>query len=248
LDFISGGPLLSVEGRLGIYAEGYFSRLVESLEADFAATKRALGESAFLKLCADFLKAHPSRCFNIGEVGERLPEFLESYALLAELRWVPELARLEWCVIESFHADDRPRLDPGALRALPPEAWPQAGFALGSSVRLLASRFEVERLWRERLSVCGEAGEGPQLDEPGPAPGGLVVFRGADGFVEVSRLEPAAFEALSELGRGATLGELCEKLGAAEGDELPPLMDWFSGWIASGVIGSIRLASEKRDA
>ena len=47
--------------RLDIYAEAYFTRLVEALRSDYGLTARYLGDLAFRKMVADYLKFFPSR-------------------------------------------------------------------------------------------------------------------------------------------------------------------------------------------
>ena len=61
--------------RLSVYAEGYFSRLLEVLEADYPLTHKAMGAQLFMECIAAYLKLYPSKTDNVGEVGEFLPEF-----------------------------------------------------------------------------------------------------------------------------------------------------------------------------
>ena len=243
LHVVSAHSPLSAPERLSIYAEGYFSRLVESLGADFGALQMSLGEESFSILVADYLRTHPTMTYNIGEVGEKLPGFLARHELGIEYPQLAELASLEWAVVESFYADehaaDPAHLNPLALQSIAPEAWPGARFELAASVRFQLSAHTVERVWRKRHDDAELTTELQELGDS-PAGSGLLLFREASGAVSVERLERAPFEVLRQMSRGATLAEICERLESGNGDALPPLMQWFSGWVANGVIASIK--------
>lgn len=224
---------LSRSDRLSIYAEGYFARLVESMEQDFPTVRRWLGEERFLKLIADYLKAYPSRFPNIGEVGSRLPSFLLGYEETNDLPYLPDLSALEWAVIESFYADDHPKLEANVLTSIPDEAWQRVRFTLDSSVRLLNGRWPVDRLWRERFrDECHEIPVPfPQSDSR------LLIFRDEYGHVSVEALDEAPFQVLEWMQAGWSLNEICAYLSESETDF--SLMNWFATWKNDGVIRKI---------
>jgi hypothetical protein len=242
LDFVSGHPPLPASERLSIYAEGYFARLLESMTADFGALQAVLGEESFLKLVADYLKAYPSKSANIGEAGERLAAFLATHELGLEHPELVELASLEWAVIESFYADEHPapaRLNPAALQSIPAESWPGASFELDASIRFLAPKSAVERLWYARHDES-EVTQAASLLAPSEPGAGLFIFRNPHGHVDVERIGVAQLVVLRAMARGSTLTEICELLEPDSDGGFPPLMQWFSGWVACGVISSIR--------
>lgn len=230
---------LSRSERLSIYAEGYFARLVESMEQDFPTVRRMVGEERFLKLIADYLKAHPSRFKNIGEVGSMLPSFLLSYEETKDLPYLPDLSALEWAVIESFYADDHPKSEVSVLTSIPDEAWPGATFVLDSSIRLLNGRWPVERLWRERFrDECLEISVSYQQSDSR-----LLIFRDEFGHVSVEVLDEAPFQVLGWMQIGWSLNEICAYLSESETDF--SLMNWFGTWKNDGVIRKIEFQEAK---
>ncbi|MBI3544224.1 MAG: putative DNA-binding domain-containing protein [Deltaproteobacteria bacterium] len=218
------GPLSRLE-RLDVYAEAYYARLLECLEQDFPALKRVLGDDIFRGLVAHYLDAHPSTSFTAAELGKELPGFIASWELAQSLPYLADLARFEWAHVAAFFAAEWPAFDLERFRALGESEWPGVKLSLDPSVHLIESDWNVDDVWE---------------DDKQPAEEGrryLVVYRAAlrSRAEKVSELE---FRVLQLLAEGCALGEVCEKIELAldVDAEMPPLMDWFRGWIESGVV------------
>jgi hypothetical protein len=187
--------------RMNVYAEAYFSRLVETLGEDFRALRACLGRDSFMKCVAEYLKVFPPTRFNISEAGRDLPGFLRTQAPWREAVWPGELAGLEWEILRSFYADEAKPIDPSSLETLSPEAWSRARLELHPAASLLQATYPVDQIWRERSL-------GWQPDQASLF--FLLVRREASGQVRVERLERATFEILCRMRDGATLLEICE--------------------------------------
>ena len=238
LDSIVEAPPLDRLERLDIYAEGYYSRLLECLEDDYETLKRVLGDKLFRRLVADYLEAHPSRSYTAAELGRHMPEFIAGWELAEALPYLPDLARLEWLCVESFFAENLPVYDLAKLQTIPESRWPKARFRLDPSVRLLRTDWNLDEMWGSEHEPAHEEARW------------LLVRRSPVSLrVVVDRLEPLQYRVLELLGQGLSLGALCEELSQSlDGDEqaeeasapeLPPLMDWFGGWLKSGVIRDV---------
>src|SRR5262245_434529 len=68
-----------VHGRLTAYQGGYVTRLVEAFEETFGVVRSLLGAERFWKAVEDFVRAHPSHSYNIGDAGEGFPSFLKAH-------------------------------------------------------------------------------------------------------------------------------------------------------------------------
>jgi hypothetical protein len=88
----------------------YLERIVEAMEQSYPAVRRILGRGPFGSLVRRYLDLHPPRGFDLGQVGRALDSLLQRDPLGAELPFLPDLARLEWQVWESFTARDEPPL------------------------------------------------------------------------------------------------------------------------------------------
>ena len=78
--------------RVGIYQTMYFWRLLEVLREDFPKLATALGDD-FESLARDYLAAHPSEHPSVRHVGDRLPGFVATHALVRARPWLADLAR-----------------------------------------------------------------------------------------------------------------------------------------------------------
>ena len=219
--------------RLSVYSGGYLARVQEALEEAYPAVRHILGVRAFSELARDYAAGHPSRSYNLSRAGLHLPGFLPTHPLTKELPFLPDLAWLEWQVVEAFHAFDRPPMDPARLAAIPPKDWDRLKLAFQPSVGRVASAWPILDIWEARDRPVAEV-RIDLIDRPQR----VLVFRKA-WIVRCELIDERQDAALQALLSGKTLGELCGLLsvGPAAGD--PPLADWFSRWAASGLVAGV---------
>ena len=222
--------------RLSVYSGGYLARIEEALEEAYPAVRHVAGAGSFRALARDYAARHPSRDYNLSLVGRHLPEFLKTHELTNELAFLPDLARLEWQVVEAFHAFDQAPTDTSGLAAVPPEEWTQTRLVFQPSVRLVDSAWPILDIWEARVRPVAEV----RIDLVN-RPQKILVFR--SGLqVRCELLQKAQFRLLEELLAGRTLGQACACLPEDSPEEEPPLADWFSRWAASGLVVNINPA------
>ena len=228
LNSIVQAPPLARERRLDIYAEAYFSRLCDNLAEDFRAVQHLVGEGVFQRIVLEYLQAHPPQSFDASRVGQYLPVFLKTYFLGKEIMALPDLARLEWVCVESFHAKDEKPFDLGSCRNFSESAWAAARFQLGASVHFILSDWNIDDLWSGRSNQV-ESSERH-----------LIVFR-HNYNVHVQAIDELKALVLNLLGQGLSLSNVCERLESELAEEagLPPVMQWFEEWVRVGIISSI---------
>jgi len=224
LGFIVNDGARSPE-RLDVYAEGYFSRILECMAKDFAKTKKAIGEEAFTKLVAEYLKAHPSQFTSIDEVGFRFASFISDFDGIALKEWVSDLAHFEWSWIESFYAEEIP----------PQSNWqdelaknPHAQILVHPSVRLVQSLWPIAKLIRDLDSDTAiDSGE---LDQESRC--SIVIYRFNDD-VHWEEIDPSIFQILQNLKREASLGS-----ALAQVQDIDPqvVSQNFSHWVERGIL------------
>lgn len=204
LDAAQGVPegLIDPEGRpagrrFDVYRNNVIVSLTDALEVAFPVIRKLVGEANFRVLARAFLAAHPPRDPRLMLWGDALPGFLETFAPVARLGYLPDVARLEQALRESYHAADAPVFEAGELGGLSPEALVAARFGLAPSVRLVASRWPVHAIWRFNAE--------PGAPKPVMAAEEVLVSR--PGFDPVITPLPAGGVAfLAALGRGESLG------------------------------------------
>jgi hypothetical protein len=246
--FIKPNDRLESFERLEIYNRQYWFRIINSFYEDFPGLLQLLGERKFHKLTLAYLARHPSRSFDLRNLGSRLEAFLKK-----EPRWTAphaalarEIVRLEWAHIVAFDEEALPPLevddlldsDPASLRVrIQPHVtflachYPVDEFLLSIRKRTLPQA-ETSNAVSETVRVEATA----RVPRPKPEKIWLAVHR-SDNSVYYKRLERGAFLIVSALRRGATLQAACEKaLSAARGDDSFPekLQGWFAQWTSFG--------------
>ncbi|MGC9417482.1 MAG: DNA-binding domain-containing protein [Rhodovulum sp.] len=187
-----GGP---AGRRFDVYRNNVVASLIEALETGFPVVRALVGAAFFRAMAGDFVRAHPPRSPLLMLYGEALPGFLGRFDPVAHLPYLPDIARLELALRESYHAADAPAVDPGALAALPPAALAHARLTLAPSVRLLRSNWPIHAIWQAHHG-------GPR-----PRPGAQEVLVARPGFDPVPQLLPAGgYRVLGALRAGVPLG------------------------------------------
>lgn len=239
---------LSAEERLSIYANAYWSRLIECLGDCFPVLRGALGEETFDGFAFEYLQRYPSRSYTLDRLGESFPRFLD------EVRpegaswpdFLIDLARLEWNLAKVFDGpgvEGEPLLRHDDLREMPPERFAEARLVPVVCLRLLAFRYPVNAYY----TAVRHVEEGEEVPVPGPGEELVAVLR-RDFVVRrysLSRPQHALLEAVLA---GGTMGEaIAAAAGAASDlpdDELAAsLQAWLRFWTAEGFFQAARLAA-----
>lgn len=238
LDTVVQQPPLSQTERLNVYASGYFSRILGAMATNFSAVRRSLGPVPFQKLVADYLMQNPSRSPNLDDLGHDFPDFSRSHPLSEKFPFLFELALLEWNVLLSLQTDRQPPLAKESLVGLAAEDWSAAVFTLDPTVRLLATSWDVEKVWQER-----QVPEEMLLKNPeSPVSSWSVVYRD-DEWVRVKSVSAGEWNILSRLQIGTPLGQAIEECERRFGIENSSLELWFGEWTESGIIKAVTISS-----
>lgn len=230
---IVGTARVPVAIRLGIYGDGYRSRLIEALQTNFPVLANLLGEADFATLGGRYVDSHVSSFSSIRYYGDRLADFLAADAEYSQVPLLSELASWEWAMAATFDAADGTPLEVGAFARLPPEQWAQLRFEWGPSVHVLQLGWNVPELWK---AVTEEAD--PPEPQLAPQPLSWLLWRhGLQIFFRPLAGDEAAAIAASRAGE--TFGELCVLLCAhlTEEDEASlRAASLLRGWVQSGLI------------
>ncbi len=214
---------LSASQRLKIYAEAYFSRILESLSDDFSKIKFELGEVAFQQLVADYLIAHPSTSQNITDIGAQLPKFIFSHVYGVKVDYLADLAKLEWVTLESFYSPVTAHFDFSKLAELTEEQWLNAVPIIDPSLIIAAFDYDVVSLWHDADFEIG----GRELTH--------AAVLTINGQAIVEKLSAAQLAVIELIHKGSTLSDLNTQL--ADNSEVQEnLMTWFSNWTSQRLI------------
>lgn len=232
---VRGDERMSAIERVEVYANMYFFRLLDALAEDFPALHAALGHERFHGLAADYLEAHPSEHPSLRQLGRRLSDFLASRAVAGVPRWLADLARFEWTLLEAFDAPDAVPLSAETLAALADDDWAGLRVRLSPSLRVLELSAPVQEFW----SAVSEQREAA---DPAPSPTCIRVWR-EDLRVFHRAIDAVEADALRRVREGASFGSLCEAVAVAVGDDAAAqraftmLRDWIGDGLVVGSAG-----------
>ncbi len=226
---------ISPEQRLGVYRHGYFARIHDVLRDDYGALHALLGDAAFHDLAKLYLMAHPPQSHSLRDVGASLPQFLAGpVAEPFTARWpfAPDLATLEWALVEVFDAPDSDLLDREALAALPPAGWAALVLELVAAHRTLALDWPVHRLrkaWSNEQPI-------PEFE---PLATKVLVHRHRE-QVFVRSLGELEARVLAWLRDGFDFAAICGRAADEHGDAGSPsdVLALLERWLADGLLAA----------
>ncbi|MEL6800959.1 MAG: DNA-binding domain-containing protein [Pseudomonadota bacterium] len=195
--------------RFDIYRNNVVISLTEALGVAFPVVAKLLGGEMFDRLAGTFVRAHPPSSPVLMLYGAALPAFLEHFAPLKHIGYLPDVARLEQAIREAYHAADADAVPPDALAALPPEALTAARITLAPAVRLVRSPWPVHAIWQFNMV---DGAPKPAME----AQGVLVVRPAFD--PEPVLLGPGAAAFLLAVQDGLTIGDAFERATASAPD------------------------------
>jgi hypothetical protein len=229
---VVGTTRVSVETRLGIYGDGYRSRLIEVLESSYPVLATLLGEADFHTLAAKYVATHESTFFSVRYYGHELADFLAADAEYSKAPLLAELAKWEWAMADAFDAADAEPIDSGVFAQVAPEDWAELRFEWSPSVQLIALEWNVPELWK---AVTGDS-ERPEPSLNLEPASWLIWRRELQVYFRPVAAEEAAVIAASRAGQ--SFGELCVLLceHLDESEASGHAAGFLRGWVQAGLI------------
>lgn len=194
-----------VQKRFDVYRNNVASGLTRALEASFPVIRALVGEAFFGAMAVEFLRAHPPKSRLMMLYGDAFPPFLATFPPVADLAYLPDVARLEQALRESYHAADAPPLPAADLTALPEATLLQARLRLAPAVSVLQSDWPIHAIWAAN-STGGPA--------PVMAAQSVVILR-ADYSPKPHLISTSAATFIAALQAGATQQMAMDYAGAA---------------------------------
>lgn len=139
---------LTAERRIDIYRHNVFSTLRGALADLYPVTKRIVGEEFFNHLADAFIRATPSPSGDLNQFGREWADYLAADPEVAELAYLPDVARLEWHWHCAFHAADVTAFDVTKLAAVSAEQQGALRFRRNPATALMVSRFPLFNIWQ----------------------------------------------------------------------------------------------------
>lgn len=208
---------LAPERRLSVYRNTFASNLSNALRLSFPAVHRLVGAEFFEGAARIFAHERPPHSAYLDEYGADFPDFLARFPPAASLRYLADVARLEWAVTRALHAPDLEPLDVAQLAQLAPSDHDRVRFVPHPSVSAATADYPVDTIWRAVLAQDDAALASIDL---ATGPVWLIVQRLATG-VDVTRIDEPAWRFAAELFAGRPLGLA---LAATPGIDAPTVL------------------------
>jgi hypothetical protein len=144
--------------RFSVYRNNVASSLTRALEAAFPTVRKLLGAEFFAAMAGVFLRAHPPRSRMLMLYGDAFPGWLESFSPVAHLGYLPDVARLDQAMRESYHSADSVPLAEDDFQRLLGNDLTSLRLTLAPSLRLVRSSWPIVSIW----AANAEAGPSPR--------------------------------------------------------------------------------------
>jgi len=208
---------MQAERRFGIYRNNVILSLIDALAVRFPVVRACVGDDFFHETARIYARTHPPRSPLMAEFGDDFASFLATFPPVAELPYLPDIARLEAAITSAFHAPDAPSLCSSALAGLPAERLLEMPVAVHPAVRCLVSRhpcvtiLEMNHGVRPLGPIDGLTAEDALVTRP--------AFE-----VRVTRLPPGGAQFLAQMVNGAGLADALETALQVPGADLPQIL------------------------
>ena len=205
------GLVLASAHRFAVYRNTIAVRLLETLEANFPAVRSAVGQEFFAAMARAFAAEHPPRQPILTFYGDELPGFLERFPPVAEIAYLPDLARIEVNRTRAAYAADVEPLPGETLGALSPESLSRLVVGLHPAVAIVSSLHPIATIWAMN---AGRLPIAPICDWHAQS----VVIARPQREVVVHRLPPGGDAFLAALAEAQNLAKAAAAAMAADGD------------------------------
>jgi hypothetical protein len=201
-----------IEKRLSVYRNNVLYSLSEALGSLYPVTKRLVGDDCFREVAKEYVLEHPPLDPVIAFYGEYFAEFIANLEGCQHLKYLHDIAQLEWYNHCSLHAADAEIFNPAMLTNMSEESLDDLKFTLHPSAALMKSAFPVDQIWEENQKpVVGT------MNIDGSKDTYLLIYRKVL-QVQVVNLQESVYYLLLALASGVTISEAWEYVKQQNGD------------------------------
>lgn len=183
--------------RYDVYRNNVAVSLSDALEAAFPVLRKLLGDDFFRALAGVYLRKHPPKSPLMMFYGEAMPGFLTRFEPVKHLPYLPDIAKLELGMRESYHAGDKDPIDAQALAAVEADDLMALTFEFAPSLQLVPSDYPIHAIY---LANTTEGAAKPVM-RPEP-----VLITRPEFDPQIHAISTAAAKCLGHLMDGKSLG------------------------------------------
>lgn len=133
--------------RLALYRGNLSATAAKALAASYPVIAALVGAEFFDALARHYVRAWPAQDGDLNRFGDRYAEFLAGFPHVAELPYLPDMARLEWAVHRAHYAADAAPVTAQQLGALAPAQLEASRLRLHPACLPFQAPWAVVTLW-----------------------------------------------------------------------------------------------------
>ncbi len=133
--------------RFAVYRNNVAVGLTDALQTAFPVIRKLVGEAFFNAMAGDFLRRHPPQGRIMMLYGDAFAGFLATFPPVASLGYLPDIARLEQGLRQSYHAADADPIAAGMLATMPEATLLLSRLRFAPAVRLIRSPWPIHAIW-----------------------------------------------------------------------------------------------------
>jgi len=207
LEASTGAGELNSEQAMSVYQNTCFGSRINALCGIYSSCKKVLGDSYFRQLAKGYIRENGSQDFpvDLNTCGQHFNDYVneqvKSRDELFDFKYLPELARLDWCIYQLQDVGD----DPCSDRALLSRA-EQRVFRLSRECSVFCSDYPVDRIWALNMAHSNE-----NAVEHDSAPFYIVIQR-QHYKIKLKRLNTITYNMLRQLEEPKTISSWIDQL------------------------------------
>lgn len=200
---VRGAGALDGAQALGIYRNNMRANYCAALAVSYPVVRALIGEPCFTQLAQAHIEIEASHSGDLAVFGARFAESLAAHPATQSLRYLPDVARLEWVLDVAQRAADAPFLDPASLGSVEPGDVALLRFVAHPSLRLLHGEWPALDIWRAHQHIESSA----RLDIAPGTYACMVLRSPVDAVCGALGLGSAEYRFIAALARDVTLGD-----------------------------------------
>jgi hypothetical protein len=221
--------------RTAVYRNNTFSNLQDALASTYSVIVKLVGSEFFHYAAKEYCYQYPSVSGDLHHFGKEFSDFLAAHSAVAQLAYLPDVAKLEWICHQAYFAADHAPLGFERLTQVAPERYGDLKFKLHPACALLESAFPVDRIWAvNQDDYAGE--QAVDLSSGGVA----MLVKRAFYRVEVLRLSRNEWGFLQALSIGQTFSAACDT--ALQIDPHLNLSTTLQHWVEEAILVDFAIA------
>ncbi|KAB8039808.1 hypothetical protein GCL60_05970 [Silvanigrella paludirubra] len=209
---------ISVFERLLVYRTAYNQRIYSSLKEDFPKIYEILNEDNFNKLVEEYRIKYPSTYWSLGEFSKNLPDFIAESNWGKEIKYMEDLAKLEWIKCLCFLAKNSDYFNFSSIALVPSEKQNKIILKLDSSVIFFESPWALHKKSIKK-SISNKINY-------------YIIYRN-NGIINVECILKKDWNILQKISQGLNIEEIVEKTQVCNEKQISKC---FSNWVKKGII------------